>query len=209
MKKKRILKAISLLAAVCIAAGCSASTTTETTERPLAEINSTENSEEPLFQKEFEITDWTMEELVADMTLCGVKITLPCTISDLSSNFTTEEFEHINGATGKRSKGCKIYHEGVVIALAYCDDDSDDNTITSICFDEIITNDMIIPDICVMGITDKSSSKDIVEILGEPNVNTEYSCDYRYYFSNSRHLYISFNEELSEIVYMAVVYSEN
>lgn len=188
MRRNRILKVIALLGAVCFTAGCSGS------------------GAATAFEKEFEITDWTMEDLVSDMTLCGEKITLPCTISELAGIFSIEEFDTTNAATGKRSKGCIIYHNGKKIALAYCDTDSDTDSITSICFDEIITDDMAIPDIKFMGITDKASSKDLVEMLGEPNGETEYSCDYRYYFSDNQHLYISFDENQKKILYIAVVY---
>ncbi len=214
MKLKR--KLLSLLAAVCITAGCNgnavvettATTATTNTEALTDSITYTENSEQPLFQKEFEITDWTMEDLVADMTICGKKVGLPCTISDLSDSFGIEEFDHISGATGKRTKGCEIYHNNIKIAFAYCDVEEDDNVITSICFDEIIRDDAQIPEINIMGITDKASSTDVVAILGEPNVNTEYSCDYRYYFSNNQHLYISFNDDETEIMYLAIEFKE-
>lgn len=222
MRKKHILKAFSLIATVCIAAGCNGSeiaettTTTakqttivSTTTKPLEEeINSTGNSEQPLFQKEFEITDWTMDELVSDMTICGKKIMIPCTISELSSVFNIEEFDRVSGATGKRSKGCEIYNDNIRIAFAYCDIEDHVNSITSICFDEIISDDMQIPEISIMGITDISSLKDVVTILGEPNVSTEYDCDYRYFFSNNQHLYISFDDDKTEIKYMAIVFKE-
>ncbi len=222
MQKKHILKTLSLLAAVCITTGCNGNATTETTTttvaqtatmatttKPLEEtITSTENLEQPLFQKEFEITDWTMEDLVTDMTICGKKVVLPCTISELSNAFEIVEFDHVSGATGKRLKGCEIYHNNIKIAFGYCDVEDDVNVITSICFDEIIRDDVQIPEMNIMGITDKTSSKDVVAILGEPNVNTEYSCDYRYYFSNNQHLYISFDDEQTEIMYLAIEFKE-
>ncbi len=132
------------------------------------------------------------------------KVALPCAISELSSAFEIEEFDNVSGATDKRLKGCEIYYNDIKIAFAYCDIEDDVNVITSICFDEFISDDVQIPEMNIMGITDKMSSKDVVAILGEPNVNTEYSCDYRYHFSDNQYLYISFNDEQTYIVYMAV-----
>ena len=203
-------KAILLLAAVCAAAGCGGSAVAEntdtTTPKPFDNtITSIENSEQPLFQKKYEITDWTMDELVSNVTICGKKITIPCTMSELSKDFNLEKFDYSSETDGKFSKGCEIYCENVKVAFAYCNAESDNDIITTICLDEIISEDAHIPEINIMGITKEASANDLVEILGEPNVNTEYDCDYRYFFSNNQHLYISFSENLENIVFISLV----
>ena len=98
MRNKNILKVLSLLAAVCITAGCngSAAPVQDTvTESLTDDVNYADNSEQSLFQKKFEITDWTMEDLVTDMTICGKKVVLPCTISELSKELLDSYIEKI------------------------------------------------------------------------------------------------------------------
>lgn len=204
---KKLLSVVLLLAAACTTASCNGNTAAQATTVTIEENPVATSGENALFQKQFEITDWTMEDLVSDMTVCGKKITLTCTITELSNVFAIEEFDHISGATGKQLKGCEIYHDGEKIAFAYCDIDNKPNTVTSICFDEFITGEMKIPEINIMGITEKSSAAEIVEILGQPNVDSDFGCDYRYYFSDNRYLYISFNKEKTNIEYIAVVFN--
>ena len=199
---KKLLSAVFLLVVICIAAGCSKNEIAETTTVTTAEKAEVVS----LFQKKFEITDWTMEELVSNMTVCGKKVPLPCTLSELSELFTIKEFDFISGATGKQSKGCEIYHDDQKIAFAYCDTDNPDS-VTSLCFDDIIGEETEIPEINIMGITQNSSAAEIIEILGEPNVDADFGCDYRYYFSDNQYLYISFNEEQTKIEYIAVEFS--
>lgn len=200
---KKHLSAVLLLAAFFIITSCNKNQIAEITTMSTAEKVEIEH----LFQKKFEITDWTMESLVSNITVCGKKVTLPCTLTELSTLFAIEEFDYVSGATGKQLKGCEIYHDDAKIAFAYCDNGSTPDIITSLCFDDIIGEETEIPEINIMGITKKSSATEIIKILGEPNIDADFGFDYRYYFSDNQYFYISFNEEQTKIEYIAVVFS--
>lgn len=197
MKKKRILKMLSLLAAVCIAAGCSASTTAETTEKPLAEINSTENSEEPLFQKEFEITDWTMEELISDFTLCGKKINIPCSVNQLEDNYSGT---YINNALIYDNKEIGYIYNATQRSQ------NEDPMIRQIVLGGL--NNVSLPKFSIKTISETSARYEVEAILGVPNVDSGDESWARYYFSdNESILFVYDNENSDKIKMITIVYN--
>lgn len=106
MKKRQILKALSLLAAVCIAAGCNASTAAETTTTT-AEITTTtaeetgqtdSNSDLPELEVDYvdddgvvyykNPTEWTYEMVYDGLLIEGKKIESPLTFEDFGEKYS-------------------------------------------------------------------------------------------------------------------------
>lgn len=216
MRNKNILKVLSLIAAVCIAAGCNGSAIAETTTttakqttivstttKPLEEkINPTGNSEQPLFQKEFEITDWTMEDLVADMTICGHKFTLPYSCVELGDNFNIEGMDYSSIRT--------LYYSDEQIAnVIYYDNISNisrESKFHTIYFGGL--NDEIIPSFNVNGITQSSTKIEVSSILGMPNSSIDDGNFIRdwYYFDEYNMVFFMYDKNNNcEIKIMTIV----
>lgn len=128
MRNKNILKVLSLLAAVCIAAGCNRNTVQETTTSVVVESTTTvtttaetttvaeETDSEISASSQLEIdyvdddgiiyyknpTEWTYEKFYSALTINGKKIEAPLTIAKLGDEFSTESVEQIeyNPETG-------------------------------------------------------------------------------------------------------------
>ena len=123
MKNKHILKVLSLLAALCIAAGCRESTTAETTagagtQAETSIVSETTTAAESVSAEveELEVdhvdedgivyyknpTEWTYEKFFSQLTINGNEIESPLTISKLGNGFSTESIEQIeyNPETG-------------------------------------------------------------------------------------------------------------
>ena len=132
MQKKHILKVLSLLAAVCITAGCNGSTMAETTTvatNPL-KITTTTTAE---FTEEIGVTEqtiepipegWSVEKIAALIEIDGNPLKFPCTL---------EEFESLSekitlGEPDEYFNYCDIYYDDVNIGTfalnrdsGYCD----------------------------------------------------------------------------------------
>lgn len=212
MRKKHIFKALSLIAAVCIAAGCNGSeiaktTTTiakqttiaSTTTKPLKEeINSTGNSEQPFFRKEFEITDWTMDELVSDFTLCGNKICIPCSVKQLEDNYNGT---YINNA---------LIYDNKEIGYIYNTtqkSQSEDPMIRQIVLGGL--SNVVLPKFSIKTISETSTKYEVEEVLGIPNVNSGDESWARYFFSNNESILFVYDNENSERIKMiTIVYND-
>lgn len=152
-----------------------------------------------------EITDWTMKELVSDISVEGIELSLPCSAEVFTENFETEEFD-FEGYLG-RMWGCDVYKGGKIIAKAYYDENKKEKTVNILMFDSMIFDNTAVPEFNIMGITDKSTPEDVVKILGEPNFDDGYDTDYIYYFSENKELCISFDEETkSRIEFLRIRY---
>ena len=116
MQKKHILKVLSLLAAVCITAGCNGSTTAETvtlstttTAQITTAITTTVSSKETnsefseLAEAEIDYvnengeiiyknpTEWTYEKFFSRLTINGNRIAAPLTLEKLGQGFSVDE----------------------------------------------------------------------------------------------------------------------
>jgi len=117
MQKKHILKALSLLAAVCITAGCSGSDAAETTTTTATQITSVvsntlqttivekETDSEISASSQLEIdyvdddgiiyyknpTEWTYEKFYSALTINGNRIDAPLTLEKLGQGFSVDE----------------------------------------------------------------------------------------------------------------------
>lgn len=150
----------------------------------------------------FEITDWTMEQLVSDISLDGLVFSLPCSAEIFTEKYEAEEFDY-SSITG-RIWGATIYKNNSGIAFLYYDNENEEKIVSIL---SIINDDAVIPEFNIMGITDKSTPDDVVRVLGEPNFDNGYETDYTYYFSPKKELYICFDEETkSKIQYLRIRY---
>ncbi len=148
-------------------------------------------------ENKFEIIGWTMEQLVSDITVNGVTLSLPCS-PDVFSGFETEEFD-FEGTNG-RVWGCEVYSGDSIIAVAYYDSEKEEKSINLLMLDSLIYDNSVIPEFNIMGITDKSTPTEVSAILGAPNFDVGYATDYVYRFSENKELYISFDEEAATTI---------
>ena len=210
MRNKNILKVLSLLAAICITAGCSGSSTAETTTTVQSvttatttkpqenNTNSLKNSEQQLFQKEFEITDWTMEELISDFTLYGEKISIPCSIEQLGKIYS-----------GTNINNMLIYDNkeiGYVYNTTQKSQD-DDPMIRQIVLGGL--NDISLPQFSIKTITETCSKEDVENVLGIPNVNSGDENWARYFFSDNESILFVYNNEDSDKIKMITIMFKN
>lgn len=211
--KKRLKQSLVLVGILIVSlslSGCEkfvetdVSAETKSTIQTINETTAPNNQEETAFVTEFEITDWTMENLVNDISLCGKKITLP-----INPNTLNPEFDLINYYD-------KWYNETVFIlscngedvALMYCDGDCSNSS------DILINNiqygiNKPIPQLNIMGITKYSSSDDVKKILGEPNYIQDNGNTFRYIFSDKKQFMISFTDDYDAIDFYHIQYEED
>lgn len=217
--KNRIL---SILTAIAVAASLSACRADDTGQSPpLSEVVVSEttlaletavsseetiapqNSEEPKFVTEFEITDWTMEELVDNIYLCEQKIILPSKVTELDADLKLSSYydalfdETVSTISFENKDVSLIYFRGDCI-------NDPDRTITNLQYGL----NKPIPEFYIMGVTESSTPDEVKNILGEPNYIQDDGNSYRYIFSNRKQLMLSFNEDYSGIDFYYVIYEE-
>ncbi|MBR4093330.1 MAG: hypothetical protein IKK32_05610 [Oscillospiraceae bacterium] len=188
--KKRVQKSVSLFLVAIFSVGiftaCQKTPSQET-------IETTANSSSDLI---YEITDWTMEDLITDMEICGQKISLPCSVADMENGFKLkDEPTYIESDNFTADS---LYYEDSYVATVYVNGNIDktikDNNIALLFIsDGMGENKNGISEFNIMGITDKSSAEDVIKILGEPNVS-EGTRSYRYFFNDHEHIAILFDE---------------
>lgn len=143
MRKKRILKALSLIAAVCIAAGCNGSITGDTTTTNSAQVTTSaadtvettaaeETDSEISASSELEVdyvdddgiiyyknpTEWTYEKFYSALTINGKKIEAPLTIAKLGDQFSTESVEQIEYNPQTRFCAVQLLYNNMPFAMA-------------------------------------------------------------------------------------------
>lgn len=207
-------KVLSIFAAIAVAvglAGCQSQTATMdsevTTEFVITTKSSatipSENSNEPRFVTEFEITDWTMEELIDNIYLCGQKITLPSKASELDADLKLSSYydELFNETVSI------ITYNDKEVSITYCNGDCNSNS------DIMITNiqygiNKPMPEFDIMGITESSTPDEVKSILGEPNYIQDDGNSFRYVFSDRKQLMLSFNDDYTGIDFYHISYEE-
>lgn len=199
MLKGKILAAVTVLAALCFV-GCKNETVQPEAAEPTELVGMTNvpsNSGDPHFVPAFEITDWTMEELADNISLCGEKITLPCKLSDVKEKFDVSETELPGGGH------CLILsHKNKEAAVVSCDTyENDDAVITNISYGL----NMKISGINIMGITEKSSAEDVKKILGEPNYTQDDGYGYRYIFEDNKQVMFHFDKEKGSVDFYYII----
>lgn len=173
------------------------------TKQVSSETTAPDNSEETLFVTEFEITDWTMEELVDNIYLCGQKITLPSKVNELDADLKLSSYYDVLFDETVST----ISYKNQDISLTYFNGDCINSS------DRVITNiqyglNQLIPEFNIMGITESSTPDEVKNILGEPNYIQDDGNSYRYIFSDKKQLMLSFNDDYTGIDFYYVIYEE-
>lgn len=199
MLKRKILAAVIACAALCLA-GCKNKNVQPETTEPVELVGTTNapsNSGEPHFVPAFEITDWTMEELTDNISLCGEKVTLPCKLSDIKEKFDVSEFNLSSGGH------CFILsYKNKDVARVKCDIyENDDVVITNIDYG---LNEKI-SGINIMGITEKSSADDVEKILGKPNYTQDDGNGYRYIFEDNKQVMFHFDSKKGNVDFYYII----
>lgn len=212
--RKRLKQALMLVGILIITlafSGCEklvetdVSAETKSTIQTVSETTVPVNQEETQFVTEFEITDWTIEEFISNITIYGQQINLPFNVENLPDDFYLSEkgvYVEVTDTTG-----FSMYYKDKEIAYVYCNGKCEDNSnalITSICFGMFNP----VPKIKIMGITEKSNYDFIIKKLGLPN-NLNNDNELRYIFANNKEILIHFqNNDEKEINFLSIEYVE-
>ena len=204
---KRILSLFAAFAVMLSLSACQAGDTEQDTQTREAvesvctvsetvqsvEKTAPESSEELQIETEFEIIDWTMEDLVSNIEIYGDKLSLPCTISEISSDY---KLENINYFEDMQMTAGTLYKKNKEIGLVYFNGDVIDNALNSEIKFLFLGGAYDLPEFNIMGITDKSTRSDVINILGNPNMRVgESDRHFQYGFSQNKFAIIDFNKE--------------
>ena len=205
--KKRILSLFAAFAVMLSLSACQPKDTGQDTQTREAvesvctvsetvqavEKTAPESSEELQIETEFEIIDWTMEDLVSNIEIYGDKLSLPCTISEISSDY---KVENINYFEDMQMTAGTLYKKDKEIGLVYFNGDVIDNALNSEIKFLFLGGAYDLPEFNIMGITDKSTRSDVINILGNPNMRVgESDRHFQYGFSQNKFAIIDFNKE--------------
>ena len=190
MRKNRILKAISLLAALCIAAGCRGSTAAETTAGAGTQAETSTVSEATTAEvEELEVdhvdefdciyyknpTEWTIEKIFDELTINGQKFEAPLTLEKLGEGYshsTDGGFYDSN----KRIACLRLMYNDKSLAWVYFDDcdsidDIEEKAYSSIQFDVNTTDEEFVGKTGICGINIASTEADLINNIGIPAVS--------------------------------------
>lgn len=188
MRKNHILKAISLLAAVCIAAGCSGSTAAETTAESTISVISEIAEPEVDYVDEFDYTYyknptiWTTDKIFEELTINGQKFEAPLTLEKLGEGYshsTDGGFYDSN----KRIACLRLMYNGKSLAWVYFDDcdsidDVQNKNYNYIVFSANDIDNEYTHNVSINEIELFSSYKQLLEKMGVPAVDDGYNKNY-------------------------------
>ena len=150
MKNKHILKVLSLLAALCIAAGCRGSTTAETTagagtQAETSTVSETTTAAESVSAEveELEVdhvdedgtvyykdpTEWTTDKIFEALTINGQKFEAPLTIEKIGNEFDISE-DSISYINEKKVLAAFLVSNEEEIGVVYLDNHSENEGYT-------------------------------------------------------------------------------
>ena len=161
------------------------STTLASDSTQTSETTAPQNAEEKQIETEYEITDWTMEELLSDVEINGVKLSLPCSYEELAEHFNLELDLTFYNEPYKKYFYSYALREGLYIKVSYYSENETDSP-----------NSDEIEEICIFcenggsfrvgEIISGTTTRDEVEkILGKPNDNVESASWYRFSYSKA------------------------
>ena len=221
MKNKHILKALSLLAALCIAAGCRGSTTVETTvgtgtQAETSTVSETTKAAESVSAEveELEVdhvdedgivyyknpTEWTYEKFFSELTINGKSIEAPLTLEKMGEGFTIDE-STIGIDTEKRLCTAQILYNNNLFAQVRFKDVDDTNNLSNKEIDIIFQlfsshTDKECFDILKISNIGMGSAKDDIAALG----NVYGEADYISIFDNNSFSFQFDKEEAIELI---------
>ncbi len=181
MNNSYVLKAISLLAAVCIAAGCSGNPATKTTAESTTSVISEIAEPEVDYVDEFDYTYyknptiWTTDKIFEELTINGQKFEAPLTLEKLGEGYshsTDGGFYDSN----KRIACLRLMYNDKSLAWVYFDDcdsidDIEEKAYSSIQFDVNTTDEEFVGKTGICGINIASTEADLINNIGIPAVS--------------------------------------
>ena len=224
LMKKRLKQSLALVGILIVTlslSGCEkfvetdVSAETKSKKQTASETTAPDNQEETASITEFEITNWTMKDLVTDMEIEGCKFSLPCTISDINKKCNVKYTTFMEES---QITGGDLYLDQKYIASVYFNGNVDKRISTSnICkffmggykydLNDKSVKNVELPKFNIMGITNESSRDDVFNILGKPNMHYENDYQYRYGFNENEFIMIDFdNENPNKIRLFFIIY---
>ncbi len=200
LSKKRLKQALMLVVILLISlslSGCEnfvetdASAETKSTKQTISETTAPDNQDETIFVTDFEITDWTMEDLISDIKIYGKQISLPCNVSDLGKDYSLSDvYCYIQSSN---QTGSELYYKNKYVAAVYFYGNNEDLINKNIVKLYLGGFNRELPDFEIMGITSNSTLEDVKKILGDSNIINAHENQLRYMFEDQNQLFINFD----------------
>lgn len=200
LSKKRLKQALMLVVILLISlslSGCEnfvetdVSAETKSTKQTISETTAPDNQDETIFVTDFEITDWTMEDLISDIKIYGKQISLPCNVSDLGKDYSLSDvYCYIQSSN---QTGSELYYKNKYVAAVYFYGNNEDLINKNIVKLYLGGFNRELPDFEIMGITSNSTLEDVKKILGDSNIINAHENQLRYMFEDQNQLFINFD----------------
>lgn len=210
MIKIRFATLLAAVVTMCCLAGCQKNDSADLQESTDLQGTDTETAiaEAESFKKEFEITNWTMEDLVSKIEVEGQKIIFPCTVSQLDGDFV---IENVGYSSKYDHTVADLYYKKKYISQITVNKNVDeeyfkDNNIIAF----FMGGSESLPQFNIMGISNNSTVNDVISILGNPNVgNSDANRPYRYYFNDDNFVLIDFDDNDKMWLFFILYNKEN
>ncbi len=155
---------VILITAALALGGCGDTQLNDYTQTT-AETDETETSKK--FETDYEITEWSPDDFHT-VQCCGVNITVPCKLSDISKEFNTQMTDgEVSGA-----KFVELYYNDEYVGA-----------LSSVGGTELL-NVAVLDKFSVNGLSETSTKEDVQSVLGNGNVIDSEVLD-TYYVNNS------------------------
>ncbi len=230
MKKRQILRMLSFLAALCIAAGCRGSTAVETTAGAGTQAETSTVSEATTAAEsvsaeveELEVdhvdedgtiyyknpTEWTYEKFFSELTINGKSIEAPLTIEKFGKDFSlnTDTAEYLEAdmvvCAEMSYKGSTFAN----VTLKDCQNEQDlsNKEIRLLVLSDVLYECDDFPNILISGIGISSNRNDIISVFGVPfkeNATDGSIDDTITYYSESCTLIFRLSQNAANTIYI-------
>ena len=168
-------------------------------------ISETISKQKALYEPEFEITTWTMKDFVTDMEISGMDISLPCTVSEFENVFKIDYYTYL---VSDDITNCMLSLDGEHVGSLWVSGKVENKSALgslNVYMFELNSNERDLVDFDIMGITNRSSKDDVLEILGKPNIPPGEKL-IRYTFSEDE-VVMMFFDEMSIIELILIFYN--
>ena len=147
----------------------------------------------------YEITDWTMDDIVKNIVIDGKAISLPCTIEDLGDVFSTMSPSY-SDANDVHQWNAGLYYNDTFVGsvTVMCDSDEVDLSTDLISFLTLFPSEYD----CQIGKINFNMTEDeLLSKLDEPNIDSIPGV-YKYYFSKNEIMSVIFLDDKMKSVTM-------
>ncbi len=158
------------------------------------ETTAPENLEEPKIETEYEITDWTMEGLLSDVEINGVKLSLPCSYEELAEHFELELDLSFYNEPYEKYCYCYALREDLYILTSYYSKVETDNPSAEGMSDIYIACENDAKFRFGEIISGLSTREDVEQVLGKPNFNLTSKSGTWYKWIGSSSILLSYDE---------------